>query len=108
MLVLNKYKVIIMTNPFEILEDKLNHLEKLVLILLESTQENIHTKELLGIKEASEILNLKPKTIYNKISNGEMQAIKKGNKIYFERTYLIEWIKSDSPKQQVENFLNKK
>ncbi|KAF2337773.1 helix-turn-helix domain-containing protein [Flavobacterium nitrogenifigens] len=49
---------------------------------------------LMTILEASKLVNLSVATIYSKVCRKEMPANKKGKKLYFIRSELLEWIKS--------------
>ncbi|KAF2342871.1 helix-turn-helix domain-containing protein [Flavobacterium tistrianum] len=49
---------------------------------------------LMNILEASKLVNLSVATIYSKVCRKEMPASKKGKKLYFIRSELLEWIKS--------------
>jgi excisionase family DNA binding protein len=50
--------------------------------------------ETLDIKEAANFLKLKIATLYEKTSRKLIPHFKKGNKLYFHREELIEWIKN--------------
>lgn len=50
--------------------------------------------ELMDIKEAADFLRLKITTLYEKTSRRLIPHFKKGNKLYFERTKLEEWLKA--------------
>ena len=51
-------------------------------------------KEILNINEASELLGLTVPTIYSKVSLKELPNFKKGNRLYFRRSELLEYIES--------------
>ena len=63
-------------------------------------------KEILSVKEASKFLDMQPKTIYNKVSSGEITPIRKGKRIYFERSYLNEWLRGEDSSQVAKNDVN--
>ena len=50
-------------------------------------------KEFFGLEEAAIFLGLSKSTIYRLTSANEIPHIKKGGKIWFERTVLIAWLK---------------
>ena len=52
------------------------------------------SNKLLSIKEASEFLNLARQTIYGFTSQNLIPHTKKGKKLYFNKTELLEWLKS--------------
>lgn len=64
-----------------------------------SLQQNIHHQkeepresEFLTILQAAELLNLAKPTIYGLTHKGEIPFIKKGKKLYFRKSDLIEWL----------------
>ena len=89
------------------LQDKLEHLEKLIL-RISITEED--KDELLNVKEVSKLLNLSVATIYSKVCRKEIPFNKKGKRIYFYRHELMEWIKSGRVKTYLEmkNDIEKK
>lgn len=65
-------------------------------------QSNPSLPDLLNIKEAADFLKLKITTIYEKTSQKVIPHFKKGNKLYFNRSELEEWIKTGKVKTQSE------
>lgn len=67
--------------------------------------------DILNIKEAAAFLKLKITTLYEKTSLKVIPHFKKGNKLYFKRKELEEWIKTGKVKtkpeieEQATNFL---
>lgn len=49
---------------------------------------------LFSIKQASSFLNLSISTIYGKVCRREIPVSKKGKKLYFNKTELLEWIRA--------------
>jgi excisionase family DNA binding protein len=47
---------------------------------------------LIGIDEASTILGLKRSTLYARTSNRSIPHYKRGGKLYFRRSELIDWL----------------
>lgn len=47
---------------------------------------------LIGIDEAAKILGLKRTTLYSRTSNRTIPHYKRGGKLYFRRSELIEWL----------------
>ena len=70
--------------------------------LKNNTQESKPTTEqpeqLLTIQEAAQFLNLTVPTIYSKVSKGELPVMKRGKRLYFSSTELIEYIKEGRKK----------
>jgi excisionase family DNA binding protein len=71
-------------------------------------------KQLLNIQETAEFLNLTVPTIYSKVSKRELPVMKQGNRLYFSRTELFNYIEDGRKKSnaeietEVDNFLKKK
>lgn len=58
--------------------------------------------ELLDIKQAADFLKLKVTTLYEKTSQRSIPHFKKGNKLYFNRLALTEWLNSGRVKTSKE------
>lgn len=58
--------------------------------------------DILNIREAASFLKLKIATLYEKTSLKVIPHFKKGNKLYFKRKELEEWIKSGKVKTKPE------
>ena len=78
---------------------------------------NNATEELLSIDEASEFLRLAKPTLYSKVSKNElpyMKLGKRGKRLYFSKTELMEYLKKGRKKskeeieQEADNYLLKK
>lgn len=54
--------------------------------------------EILNVQQAADFLKLKINTLYEKTSQKSIPHFKKGNKLYFHRTELEEWIKQGKVK----------
>ena len=50
-------------------------------------------EKLLTIKEAAEFLNLSVATMYSKVSKGELPVMKRGKRLYFSSTELMDYLK---------------
>lgn len=59
-------------------------------------------EQLLTIQEAAEFLSLTVPTIYSKVSKGELPVMKRGKRLYFSRTELMEYIKEGRKKTNAE------
>jgi len=82
------------------LYEKLNNIERLL-----TEKGNIHHSEsdqLLTIKEAAQVLHLSVPTIYGYVSRNEIPFSKKGKRLYFSKSELIEWIKKGRKKTLAE------
>lgn len=68
---------------------------KLIEVLNEG-KEDSPVPEILDLKQAAEFLKLKVQTIYGYTSNSQIPYIKKGKKLYFEKSKLEVWLKEGS------------
>ena len=70
--------------------------------------------QLLSIKEAANFLNLSVPTIYSKVSKSELPVMKQGNRLYFSRKELMEYLKlgrkktNDEIAQEAKTYLSNK
>ncbi len=85
---------IIMENPFEVIQNKLDRITELLEKLI-STQEGAHKKnesEIMTIDDASALLSISKQTIYRYTSSRHIPHFKKGKKLYFKKEDLIKWV----------------
>lgn len=80
--------------------------ERVTANILKAVQNNNPTTEqpeqLLTIQEAAQFLNLTVPTIYSKVSKGELPVMKRGKRLYFSRTELLEYLKGGRKKSNAE------
>ena len=73
-----------------------------------------HPEQLFTIQKASEFLNLSVPTIYGKVSRNEIPYMKRGKRLYFSRTELMDYLKGgrkkseEEIKDEVDSFLSNK
>lgn len=73
-----------------------------------------HPEQLLTIQEAAKFLSLTVPTMYSKVSKGELPVMKRGKRLYFSRTELLEYLKAGRRKtnaeieQEAKNYLLKR
>ena len=81
-----------------------NEISELKTLLLEKReQQQTETSEkFLNIQEAAKFLNLTVPTIYSKVSKRELPCMKRGKRLYFSSTELIEYIKEGRKKSNIE------
>lgn len=95
---------VIVLSPLEVeklIETTINRtIEKVVKNL--PTQPTEAQKEILTITDASELLNLAKPTIYGLTSKGEIPYFKKGKKLYFKRSELLDWLNGGRHKTNAE------
>ena len=60
------------------------------------------TERLLTIQETAELLSLKVSTMYSKVSKGELPVMKRGKRLYFSSTEILEYIKVGRKKSNAE------
>jgi len=61
------------------------------------------TPELLDINGAAKVTGYAKQTIYQKVSNQEIPFIKRGRKLWFERSALLAWIQEGRQEIQSDN-----
>ena len=66
----------------------------------EKTQEP--TEKLLSVQETAKFLNLSIPTIYSKVSKRELPFMKRGKRLYFSSTELLEYLKEGRSKSNKE------
>ncbi len=94
-----------MNNPFEVIEARLSSIENLILDLKHSplrVEPTEHPEQLLTIQQAAEFLSLSVPTLYSKVSKSELPVMKRGKRLYFSRTELMEYIKEGRKKSNAE------
>lgn len=94
-----------MNNPFEIIEERLSKIETLILNLKNQPQQfapSGTTEQLLTIQEAATFLNLTVPTIYSKVSKGELPFMKRGKRLHFSSTELMQYLKDGRNKTNAE------
>ena len=52
--------------------------------------------ELITVKEAAELLRLRPSTIYAYTEKGILPHTKLGNRLFFQKSRLEEWVEENS------------
>ncbi len=58
--------------------------------------------EILDVQQAAEFLKLKVTTLYEKTSRKQIPHFKRGNKLYFHLSELLDWIKQGKVKTHEE------
>lgn len=84
------------------------------LLLQKSDQQPVTpTEQLLTVHEAANFLNLSVPTVYSKVSRGELPVMKRGKKLHFSSTELMQYLKNGRKKtnseidREAENYLQK-
>ena len=82
-----------MNNPFESINARLNNLEALSLETLQYLRSTSKPpSEIGGMKLAQEVTGLSQARIYALVSAGTIPNSKRGNRLFFNRADLLEWI----------------
>ena len=68
----------------------------------EKVEPTEHPEQLLTIQQAAELLSLTVPTLYSKVSKSELPVMKRGKRLYFSRTELMEYIKEGRKKSNAE------
>lgn len=89
------------TNPFEILDRRLDNIEILILSLKHPEPQS-HTYGYLSTKQAAEFLSKTPNAIRVMVCKNQIKSIKKGNSLYFLEIDLIEYLESGRRKTPAE------
>ena len=89
-----------MENPFNLIDQRLERIESLVLELKSKGSQSppSNTVDLLSIDEAVVLLNLAKPTVYNLVSSGKIPVMKKSKRLYFSRNELLNWLQSGRKK----------
>lgn len=71
--------------------------------LITEKQQTTETPErLLTVQETADFLTLSVPTIYTKVSRGELPVMKRGKRLYFSSTELLEYLKKGRKKTNAE------
>jgi hypothetical protein len=82
-----------MNNPFDSINSRLSNLEALALEALNYLRtHSIMAPEIGGIGLAQEVTRLSKARIYALVSARDIPHSKRGNKLYFNRAELLEWV----------------
>jgi excisionase family DNA binding protein len=68
----------------------------------ENTEPTKQPEKFLNISEAAKFLKLTVPTMYSKVSKGELPCMKRGKRLYFSSTELMEYIKEGRKKSNAE------
>ena len=81
-----------------------NEVSELKRLIIENQEQTLaeQPEQLLTIKEAAQFLKLTVPTIYSKVSKGELPVMKRGKRLYFSNTELMEYIKEGRKKSNAE------
>jgi len=107
-----------MENPFEIINERLQGIEKMLTELTNKSypvyEKETTSDEIFKIEQVAKYLFLSVPTIYGYISKGLIPHYKVGKRLYFKKTEILDWIyknkrlTNEEIQQQVESYLVKK
>ena len=81
-----------------------NEISELKRLLLEKQEQSTEQPEkFLTIKEAAQFLSLAIPTIHSKVSRGELPVMKRGKRLYFSSSELLEYLKAGRKKTNLES-----
>lgn len=83
-----------MSSTLEVISKRLSKIEN----HLQSENINSTQERFLSISDAAKFLFLTVGTLYGKVSKNEVPYIKRGNKLYFSTTDLIEYLRAGKVK----------
>jgi len=96
-----------MNNPFETIDERLGRIEILLVNMkFQAGNASPVTDELLTITQAAELISLTTPTVYGLVSKHAIPHSKKGKRLYFSKTELLDWIKSGRKKTIAESQAN--
>ncbi len=76
--------------------------EVLTDLISKNTEPTERPEQLLTVQEAAQLLNLTVPTMYSKVSKRELPVMKRGKRLYFSSTELMEYIKKGRKKSNAE------
>ncbi len=94
-----------MQNPFDLFVSELKEIKSLILDLKQQPQqtESVELPESpITIQEAARFLGLTVSTMYSKVSKGEVPVTKRGKRLYFFRSELLNYLKEGRKKSNAE------
>lgn len=83
-----------MSNPFEILEQRLQNIENILQTLKPVSPAPVPIQDEIGIDEAIELTGLKRSTLYKGSWDGSVPCRKRGKRLVYSRKELQHWQES--------------
>lgn len=85
-----------MENPFEIIIERLDAIERLLYEIKSGKQVDnvpvVYANELMNVQQVAAYLSLSVQTIYGLVYKREIPNAKRGKRLYFKRGEIDEWI----------------
>jgi len=105
-----------MENPFEIIVQRLENIEKLLNELtknVNNTKFKEDTDEIMTVEQLSTYLTIARQTIYGKCAAKEIPYFKTGKRVYFKKSEINDWLNSgrrhttEELRQEAEDWVRK-
>ncbi|GAL65851.1 helix-turn-helix domain-containing protein [Jejuia pallidilutea] len=84
-----------MENPFEIINERLDRIEKLlqnIYATKDAKAKGVIIPEIMNVKEVANYLSITPSAIYKLTSTKEIPHSKRGKRLYFQKAEINDWI----------------
>jgi predicted DNA-binding transcriptional regulator AlpA len=81
-----------------IIADLKNEVKEMKALLLQKAETQLESNNPLSIKDVGELTNLSVPTLYGYCQRNEIPYQKKGNRLYFFKSEIIDWIKTGKQK----------
>ena len=100
----NRYDLItqinaIIDNPFTVIIERLRAIEEKISVLLELNQKDYpKPDELLDIQQVANLINESVSSVYVRTSKRTIPFYKRGKRLIFKRSDIMEWIESGKKK----------
>ncbi len=95
-----------MENPFEIIIERLDAIERLLYEIKTGKQVDnvpvVYANELMNVQQVADYHTLSVQTIYGLVHKMEIPNFKRGKRLYFKRTEIDDWICQSRRKTRVE------
>lgn len=88
-------KHIVMENPFEIINNRLERIESLLETLVKtssSSKDGVYFKRIMNCDEVAAYLDLSKSAVYKLSSDNEIPRIKRRKRLYFDREAIDKWL----------------
>lgn len=95
-----------MSNPFEVLESKINGIEKMLSDLIEQTKASKPQKtevELMTRKEVAKLLDCSLVSLHVRMREGAIPFYRSGRRVYFKRSEVVSSLREGKIKGGVHN-----
>lgn len=102
-----------MENPFELILEKLNSIEKMIGQLYLKNGLASASADVTDINEASRFLGLSKSALYKMTCNREIPHYKRGKRLYFDKSELAKWVmrnkilSQDEIEKQAEEYIRR-